>query len=477
MKRQTPKLPGRGRRGSAKNGHTVSAASGQPKERAVGQSALARKRQRLHADARSPKAEDGGHVSSATASGQIRRSTSSAPSGKVRGHPPFADNGHKIAAAAPSLPIPKAEDVGQLSIVAPSGHTKGAISSVPKRKARGHSVTADNGHQTGAAAPSVPIAIICENIQELRARHKMWLRQRIRTTNTACSLLARVMGDRGGKTEDAERKRLWSRAIKLFSEFIAQKEMSETDAAIINPCLMDLVRFARSLDPIKEALRDIERGLEQGGIDLRARLNLSKPKGFGDLAFAVLVGEAGDFSGYARDRLLFKRLGLIPFDGKAGKTWKMQPANAKRHLTAEEWTKFGYDGRRLAAVYGYLLDALFKHQWQSGKAEGTAGQPKGPYGKIYADRIAYATLTHPEWTPAHRRQDALRVMAQAVLRDTWKEWRLATKAMPEMARKDSPAATPPSRLKRHAATSPLLETADTVVPRVVSPKHVEAIPI
>jgi hypothetical protein len=314
------------------------------------------------------------------------------------------------------------------------------------------------------------------NMQELRVRHKMWLRQRVRTTNTACALLARSMGYRGGQTDEAERKRYWTKANKIFSEFLAQKEMGESDAAAIAPCLMDMVRFGRSLEPIKEAMRDVEKALEQGGKELRARLNLTKPKGFGDLAFGVLVGEAGDFSKYKRDRLLFKRLGLIPFDGKAGKTWKTLSTKAPRHLTAEEWSKFGYDGRRLAAVHGYLLRAFFKHQWKSGKAEGTAGQAKGPYGQVYANRIAHTHETHPDWTPGHRRQDALRVMAQAVLRTTWMEWRLAGERLPEMAKSDLPAATPASEMKRRADTRAVPKLASEQPPSVVSPQHAEHLP-
>lgn len=423
MRKKTTKLPGRGPIGCAKNGQVASAVPRQPNERAKGQKEDAHKRLAVLAAARSLKADDDGQSASADMGGHFLCASSSAPVGKARaGRMPGADNGQDRAAAASSLPIP----------------------------------------------------ILCESIQELRSRHKMWLRQRIRTTNTACALIARVIGDRGGKTEEAERKRLWSKATKLFSEFIAKKDMSAADASAIDPCLMDLVRFARSLDPIKEALRDVENGLERGGKELRARLNLTKPIGFGDLAFAVLVGEAGDFSAYKRDRLLFKRLGLIPFDGKAGKTWKTQPANAKRHLSADEWSKFGYDGRHLAAVYGYLLDPLFKHQWQSGKAEGTAGKPKGPYGKVYADRLAHTNVTHPEWTPGHRRQDALRLMAQAVLRNCWLEWRLAQGTAPEMADEQLPIATPSlSQLKRRAAREKPPQSATPVVPHVVSPKHAE----
>src|SRR5262249_25534991 len=57
------------------------------------------------------------------------------------------------------------------------------------------------------------------------------------------------------------------------------------------------------------------------------------------------------------------------------------------------------------------------------KKTGTGvGEPNGPYGEIYAARRAHTAISHPDWTPGHAQDDALRVMMKAYLRDLWIEW-------------------------------------------------------
>lgn len=50
-------------------------------------------------------------------------------------------------------------------------------------------------------------------------------------------------------------------------------------------------------------------------------------------------------------------------------------------------------------------------------------QARSPYRKTYDERRAHTATTHPDWTPGHSHNDALRVTSKAILRDLWIEAR------------------------------------------------------
>lgn len=50
-------------------------------------------------------------------------------------------------------------------------------------------------------------------------------------------------------------------------------------------------------------------------------------------------------------------------------------------------------------------------------------QDKSPYRAVYLARREHTAITHPEWTPGHSHNDALRIASKAILRDLWREAR------------------------------------------------------
>jgi hypothetical protein len=48
-------------------------------------------------------------------------------------------------------------------------------------------------------------------------------------------------------------------------------------------------------------------------------------------------------------------------------------------------------------------------------------QARSPYRTVYVGRRAHTAITHPEWTPGHSHNDALRIASKAILRDLWRE--------------------------------------------------------
>ena len=45
----------------------------------------------------------------------------------------------------------------------------------------------------------------------------------------------------------------------------------------------------------------------------------------------------------------------------------------------------------------------------------------GPFRTVYDTRRAHTAVSHPEWTPGHSHNDALRIVAKAVLKEMWRE--------------------------------------------------------
>ena len=66
---------------------------------------------------------------------------------------------------------------------------------------------------------------------------------------------------------------------------------------------------------------------------------------------------------------------------------------------------------------------LVNAQWiGAAKTEDGEGRPNGPYGEVYAARRARTMETHSDWTPGHRRMDALRITMKSFLLDLWLVW-------------------------------------------------------
>lgn len=53
-------------------------------------------------------------------------------------------------------------------------------------------------------------------------------------------------------------------------------------------------------------------------------------------------------------------------------------------------------------------------------AESCIKQAKSPFRPVYDNRRARTAVTHPDWTLGHSHNDAMRIVAQAILKDLWR---------------------------------------------------------
>jgi hypothetical protein len=169
------------------------------------------------------------------------------------------------------------------------------------------------------------------------------------------------------------------------------------------PIVLNSLRAREGWDQIRDtsekAMREIARSFPVW--DRAAQI-----VGFGDLGLAVIVAEAGnDLTAYPHHMHLWKRLGLAPYNGKAGSTWKAGGLNKK------EWQDLGYNGVRRGSIAGDIGIPLFFMK------------SKNAYGAVYTARREHTALTHPDWSPAHSDNDARRIMTKALIKDIWRMWR------------------------------------------------------
>jgi hypothetical protein len=225
-------------------------------------------------------------------------------------------------------------------------------------------------------------------------------------------------------------------------------DMSETEREVLNKevrALIKKVRAGESSDfsdvvatsdkaraPADE-MRDVcEKRMAELATGLPVYPWIEGIRGAGALGLATIVAEAGDLSKYPNPAKLWKRLGFAPYDGLAGSSWK-RATWRPRALTAEEWIANPFSGERYALMHQIAV-WLVNAQW-IGKAKDPEGEgkPNGPYGKIYAARRKHTLKTHADWTPGHRRMDALRVTMKEFLKDLHVAWREAAEPVAEAA--------------------------------------------
>jgi hypothetical protein len=259
---------------------------------------------------------------------------------------------------------------------------------------------------------------ICETMTELGRRRKFCISLANKQTNAAKAYVRSACGFRGDATE-GEREAVNKRAARIVEEFLSGKPAKDGDDDILDAVVTELRLVRICLEPLELRRKEVEREMKKLTRSLPVAEWVDGIAGFGPIGLAIIVAESGNLSNYPHHKMLWKRLGLAPYEGQAYSTWRM-----KGGLTADEWTDAGYKPRRRAEIHACIADPMSKHQLTSKEKSGTEyGGAKGRYGEVYVARRQATAIAHPDWKPAHARMDALRIMTKALVSDLWSEWR------------------------------------------------------
>ena len=265
---------------------------------------------------------------------------------------------------------------------------------------------------------SEKIALAAKALEESQVRRKFLIGAMNKQANAVAALVRRQLGY-DGKNSAATNEAIKARAASIVGRAFSGKPQSNEDLDAVRSVIADLNVVVIASEPLKTRRLEVEKDMVRVAKDLPVYSWMQSVKGFGPLALAIVIGETGDLSNYPHWRMVWKRLGLMPFDGKALSSWRRQGG-----LSAKDWETAGYNPRRRAEIYACVGDPMSKHQLVSALKSGSEfGAPAGPYGAVYVARREKTLVDHPDWTKAHARADALRIMTKALVSDLWSEWR------------------------------------------------------
>jgi hypothetical protein len=252
---------------------------------------------------------------------------------------------------------------------------------------------------------------LCDRICEAQYRRRFYIKRLVMTENALRALVRRRMGWSPDLSE-AEREKINARAAGVVAKLMADKPVAEKDRAAATDVAHDAERIRAARIPLQEGRRDAEMVMERAAKQLPVYAWVKTVRGFSALGLAVIVAEAGgDLTAtpgnYPNPDKLKRRLGLAPFKGKAGKSWRVGEKWAGRTLTSAEWQEFGYDASRRAEVWGFI-DQNVERAFT------------GKYRAIYDTEKA--RFKEKGTQPIHAQAHARRVVAQEVVIDLWRVW-------------------------------------------------------
>ena len=260
------------------------------------------------------------------------------------------------------------------------------------------------------------VSEIAAALQESQFRRK-WMIKSVNRQANAVGALVRLTLGWSPEMPEKEREKIAARAASIIGKSMTGNAMEGDDARVAKSVGPDLDAVKAAIIPMQKRRDEIELRMKKLVRELPVHAWAKGVRGFGEIGLAVTVGECGDLATYSGPRKMRKRLGLAPMDGNAMSTWK------KGGLTAEDWVAAGYSPKRRAEIYSCVGESLSKAQLESMEKSGTPyGRPLGPYGAVYVARREATAIAHPDWTKAHARADALRVMTQQLMLDLWLQW-------------------------------------------------------
>lgn len=281
---------------------------------------------------------------------------------------------------------------------------------------------------TTQRVPAIPNH--ADTIAAIRAlgRQRRFLIKSITASGNSAGAYARTLLGWRLDMPEAERAKIAKRAAKMVAAIRKGVETDEPMAATIAPVIMASHAGQAPLTKLRD---HTELEMEKLARALPVYPFAKAVKGFGDLALAVVVSEAGDVGAYKSRSALWKRLGLAVIDGE----------RQGRRTSAEEAARHGYNPHRRAEMYAVVAKPLLQHQWAKEQDDAPA-HPTGPYGERYAVKKAEymarveATRDLPyndkaKWTPKRADSAARRYMTKCLLRDLYGAWKDAARVTAE----------------------------------------------
>lgn len=262
-----------------------------------------------------------------------------------------------------------------------------------------------NDHQNAADAEVV------QHLRNLQAGRVNAMRALFRLNNATLAYI-RTTGGWQWNQDEKSRAKQNARAKAILDHISDSKTLANDSDADLALLVKDFVLLRlESMRIEKSLVANTERQMKKLARTLPVYAWVKQTKGFSDMTLGVLVGECGDFAGYPSWKHLAKRMGLAPYKGRMGATWKSH-CGKKDALKADEWVEFGYVGRRRSIMYT-LGEAQIRN--------------RTPYRDVYEQwkeqELARTDENKPQ-SQMHAHRRALIVMERRMIRELYEAWRL-----------------------------------------------------
>lgn len=255
------------------------------------------------------------------------------------------------------------------------------------------------GHQNHDTHAQVALPLVGP-IRELHAMRQIAIRCRNRGDNAARAYARRRLGW-DWDAEEKERKAVCAAAKRIVAAVYGDKPPAPGDEAAQAAVYPFVKQMQSARDMYGAYAKTLAKEMEKAAKQLPVWAAFGeKIKGFGAVALAQIVGEAGDLSHYGNPAKLWKRMGVGLVAGE----------RQKRVRDPELAVVMGYDPERRSIVWN-MGECLVKLNGD------------GPYRRLYDTRKEYEHERDPEMSKGHAHARAKRYMEKRLLRNLWRAWR------------------------------------------------------
>lgn len=244
--------------------------------------------------------------------------------------------------------------------------------------------------------------MICNDICSIHREREVTKKLRVKITNGLAAVIMSELGYHAGLPEE-QRGTFRKRADRLISAVNKGKEAAEADQAVASRFAVLIATTQSGLEPFVKHEKSLEKKLRELGAQLPVAPWIDSVRGSDYVQLSMIVGETGDLANYSTVGKVWKRMGLMPFNGRMPKQWAIRGG-----LTKEQWQQIGYNPRRRSIMHVCSKSLMMQND--------------GIFRARYDESKGKAKEQHPDWKPCHLDAHALLCTAKCFLKHLWCEW-------------------------------------------------------
>lgn len=272
--------------------------------------------------------------------------------------------------------------------------------------------------------PTEAVTDLCDEIRNVHKLRQGMIRAKNRIVLQAMASIRHLTMTDDDFADDAKKAKARKRNEDLYRQIVADPEHAYYE--IIEP-------YLTAAAPLEAKCEAYAKRLAKLAKQLPVYHWAAGVKGFGDVSFATIVGEAGDIGTYKSAAALWKRMGVAVIGGKA----QGKPGAG---ASADDWIEHGYRASRRSVMWNARAGLILgMGKWRAAFGEDVQANPDLTYfQRLFAERarLECEKLGKPvtcsdkgrDSYSSHAANRALRYCEKRLLKLLRQEWRKAALA-------------------------------------------------